>query len=95
MPASSPAASTTWVMPEMVSGPRCPVHTGPGWRPRTSSQAETACDEDGYSILNESLSGSAHGSVGSVGSGDNDEVARSRAVPFMLVSGSSVPGFLR
>jgi hypothetical protein len=35
-----------------------------------------ACDEDLYKILNESLSGSAHGSVGSVGSGDNDEVAR-------------------
>jgi hypothetical protein len=54
-----------------------------------------ACDEDLYRILNESLSGSAHGSVGSVGSGDNDEVARPRAIPFILVSGSSVPRFLR
>jgi len=53
-----------------------------------------ACDEDGCRILNESLSGSAHGFVGSVGSGDNDEVARPRAIPFMLVSGSSVPRFL-
>lgn len=42
MPASSPVASTTWVMPEMVSGPRCPVQMGPGWRPRTSSHTETS-----------------------------------------------------
>jgi hypothetical protein len=54
-----------------------------------------ACDEDLYRILNESLSGSVHGSVGSVGSGDNDEVARPRAIPFMLVNGSPVPRFLR
>src|SRR5258708_1628462 len=40
MPASAPVATTTWGMPEMVSGPHCPVHAGPGWRPRTSSQAE-------------------------------------------------------
>jgi hypothetical protein len=57
--------------------------------------SQLACDEDLYRILNESLSGSAHGSVGSVSSGDNDEVARPRAIPFMLVSGSSVPRFLR
>ena len=57
--------------------------------------AGLACDEDLYRILNESLSGSAHGSVGSVGSGDNDEVAQPRAISFMLVSGSSVPRFLR
>ncbi len=56
---------------------------------------DAACDEDGCRILNESLSGSAHGFVGSVGSGDNDEVARPRAIPFVLVSGSSVPRFLR
>jgi hypothetical protein len=55
----------------------------------------SACDEDLYRILNESLSGSAHGSVGSVGSGDNDEVARPRAIPFMLFSGPSMPRFLR
>ena len=61
-----------------------PVTTVPG--------STLACDEDGCRILNESLSGSAHGSVGS---GDNDEVARPRAIPFMLVSGSSVPRFLR
>ena len=42
MPASAPAASTTWVMPEMVSGPRWPCQAGPRWRPRTSSQAETS-----------------------------------------------------
>jgi len=30
MLASLPAASTTWVMPETVSGPRCPVQIGPG-----------------------------------------------------------------
>ena len=41
MSASAPAASTTWVMPEMVSGLRCPCQAGPGWRPRPSSQAET------------------------------------------------------
>src|SRR5450755_668559 len=34
MSASAPAASTTWVIPEMVSGPHCPSQAGPGWRPR-------------------------------------------------------------
>ena len=41
MPASAPTTSTTWVMPEMVSRPRCPCQAGRGWRPRSSSQAET------------------------------------------------------
>ena len=39
IPASSPTARTTWVIPEMVSRPRCPVHSGPSWVPRSSSQA--------------------------------------------------------
>jgi hypothetical protein len=65
------------------------------WRHPPDLPKKMACDEDLHRILNESLSGSAHGSVGSVGSGDNDEVARPRAIPFMLVSGSSVPRFLR
>jgi len=42
---AAPAASTTWVMPEMVSGPRCPGQAGPGWRPGSSSQAEIGCSQ--------------------------------------------------
>ena len=45
--------------------------------------------------LNESLSGPAHGSVGSVGSVITMRLPDPRAIPFMLVSGSSVPRFLR
>jgi hypothetical protein len=70
-------------------------HYGVPRRMAADLASQLACDEDLYRILNESLSGSAHGSVGSVSSGDNDEVARPRAIPFMLVSGSSVPRFLR
>jgi hypothetical protein len=80
-------SSTRW------RDPRAQLLTGEKWN-RAKGQAliDLACDEDLYRILNESLSGLAHGSVGS---GDNDEVARPRAIPFMLVSSSSVPRFLR
>ena len=66
-----------------------------GKRGTRPGRYELACDEDLYTILNESLSGSAHGVVGSVGSVITMRLPDPRAIPFMLVSGSSVPRFLR
>jgi hypothetical protein len=87
MVTSAPAASAIRKK-ELIQAMTC-------WLTAIPVAHQLACDEDLYRILNESLSGLALGSVGSVGSGDDDEVARPRAIPFMLVSGSSVPRFLR